>query len=799
MPIPLATKEGWRAWQARLGPRCAATAVVAVFAALGGGADSAWAATASVITIGPIANDPSYQYVTVQDQGSEANDITVELVGGDVVFSDANQPVAADAPCMSVGDSAACPTAGMKFVFVYGAGGADKLSVGAGVSAAFPGFGPTPPVALDGGDGNDELHGGPGRSQVFGGLGDDKLDGGPGDDRIAGGSGADTVVTQTGDGNDSIDMGADADHVTIAPDDGNDSLDGGAGDDTLEYLTRPTTYIDVGGDVAGAGGESDLVAADWETIQTGDGNDTVVVRPPSALKHLSTGGGNDTFRPVGTAQAIPIDLGGGTDTADFSGSGWRVYVPTENPGHYELVQCDNYYASEPYSQYPALASTERVIGGQCNDTIKGDATINYIDGQGGADDVNGGAGDDELIGGPGADSILGGPGIDHLDAYDATVDNVTCGDQVDSADVDVADNVFPDCESVRTDHNPPETTFAAYVTPTRIAPVELSFSSTEDGSTFECRVDDGQWSGCSAPLKLNVAEGSHTVLVRATDPAGNTDPTAASASFVLDTTAPAPPTVSSASGMHVVGAGPAVVQGTAEPGATVKVSDNGQPAGETIADTSGAWSLTLPFALGSHDVIAFAVDAAGNESQSSMTWTRTVDPQPPPPASGGSLPPLSQPALVDPTSPLVPPSPAPTPPTMTLPAATAPAVAQQTLIALRKQLTPSGKAATIAALRKSRAFHLKFKALSPGKAVVSWYHVPKGAKLAKKDKPKPVLVATGKATFTAAGTKTITVRLTSAGKRLLKRAKKLKLTARGTFTPTGKSTVSATKTFTLKR
>jgi hypothetical protein len=88
-----------------------------------------------------------------------------------------------------------------------------------------------------------------------------------------------------------------------------------------------------------------------------------------------------------------------------------------------------------------------------------------------------------------------------------------------------------------------------------------------------------------------------------------------------------------------------------------------------------------------------------------------------------------------------------------------------------------------------------FKALEAGTAVIGWYYLPPG----KKAKPKPVLVASGKLTFSAAGTATVKLKLTAAGKVLLRHAKRLKLTAEGTFTPTGKTPITAFKTFVLKR
>ncbi len=118
---------------------------------------------------------------------------------------------------------------------------------------------------------------------------------------------------------------------------------------------------------------------------------------------------------------------------------------------------------------------------------------------------------------------------------------------------------------------------------------------------------------------------------------------------------------------------------------------------------------------------------------------------------------------------------------------------------LAGQLIPSGKAAKIAALLTGGGFAVAFKALEAGTAVIDWYEVPAGAKLAKKAKRKPVLVGAGQRTFSAAGTATIKIKLTVAGKSLLKHAKKLKLSAKGTFTPASEPPITAFKTFVLKR
>ena len=59
---------------------------------------------------------------------------------------------------------------------------------------------------------------------------------------------------------------------------------------------------------------------------------------------------------------------------------------------------------------------------------------------------------------------------------------------------------------------------------TRVRSASFSFSPSEDGSTFECRLDGGKWNGCSSPAAYEgLTSGKHRFEVRATDAAGNVD------------------------------------------------------------------------------------------------------------------------------------------------------------------------------------------------------------------------------------------------------------------------------------
>jgi hypothetical protein len=58
---------------------------------------------------------------------------------------------------------------------------------------------------------------------------------------------------------------------------------------------------------------------------------------------------------------------------------------------------------------------------------------------------------------------------------------------------------------------------------------KLKFTATEPGVTFECKLDRKPFTPCASPFKAKVKKGRHAFQVRATDGAGNVDPTPAKA------------------------------------------------------------------------------------------------------------------------------------------------------------------------------------------------------------------------------------------------------------------------------
>jgi streptogramin lyase len=103
------------------------------------------------------------------------------------------------------------------------------------------------------------------------------------------------------------------------------------------------------------------------------------------------------------------------------------------------------------------------------------------------------------------------------------------------------------------------------------------------------------------------------------------------------------------------------------------------------------------------------------------------------------------------------------------------------------------RASTIAKLLKNGGYRLKFDAPSAGTITISWYVPRKGA-----HKPRRVVVASARLHFSKAGPTKVTIRLTSVGKRLLRRAPKLRLTAKVTFVPEGEAAVTSVKRFRLR-
>jgi len=81
---------------------------------------------------------------------------------------------------------------------------------------------------------------------------------------------------------------------------------------------------------------------------------------------------------------------------------------------------------------------------------------------------------------------------------------------------------------------------------TNVTTASFAFHSTQTPATFQCALDGGAASACVSPATYGgLAEGTHRFSVQATSTV--TDPTPATATWTVDTTAPSAPTSRSAS------------------------------------------------------------------------------------------------------------------------------------------------------------------------------------------------------------------------------------------------------------
>lgn len=155
-------------------------------------------------------------------------------------------------------------------------------------------------------------------------------------------------------------------------------------------------------------------------------------------------------------------------------------------------------------------------------------------------------------------------------------------------------------------------------TPARLSTgsARFSFESTERGSTFECRLDDGDFEPCSSPKSYsNLGDGAHRFRVRALDRAGNPDPKPAGWRWTVDTV---PPDTKIDSGPASLShEATATFSLSSEPGATFECRLDGRDWGSCAAVTG--------LKDGRHAFRARAKDEAGNVDPTPARWSWEVD------------------------------------------------------------------------------------------------------------------------------------------------------------------------------
>ena len=169
----------------------------------------------------------------------------------------------------------------------------------------------------------------------------------------------------------------------------------------------------------------------------------------------------------------------------------------------------------------------------------------------------------------------------------------------------------------------PPTTYLSALAARSNQTAQYAYFSASEPSTFACSLDDAAFTACTSPLHLTgLTDASHTLQVRATDIAGNVEPTPASSTFVVDLTAPDTQIDSS----------PSAVTRTATFTFSSAAADRAYFL--CSVDGGGLYFCYSPYTIGSlstgsHNLSVAAMDTSGNIDATPATVTFVIDRTPP--------------------------------------------------------------------------------------------------------------------------------------------------------------------------
>ncbi|WP_127493637.1 immunoglobulin-like domain-containing protein [Paenibacillus glycanilyticus] len=319
----------------------------------------------------------------------------------------------------------------------------------------------------------------------------------------------------------------------------------------------------------------------------GSGNRSAASSPATAVTPEISGGALD--RTGWTAESSPSSGDAPANMFDGAGTRWSAGVPMAN-GQYIIVDMKT-----------AADITKIVTESSGSDYAKSYEV--YVS----ADGTNWGSNAASGNGASGATTInVTAAGV----RYIKLVQTGTSGSWWSINEF----NVYGVYQNTQVDTTAPDTAIVS--SPAAVSgdsTPSFTFGSNEDGSTFECSLDNNgeYYAACTSPVTFSkLADGSHTLYVRAVDIFGNTDETPVPYTWVIDTVKP----VITINGDPVI----QLEKGTAytDPGAAATDNHDGDLTGQiTVTGTVD------PTTAGDYTVQYNVSDAAGNAA---VTVTRTV-------------------------------------------------------------------------------------------------------------------------------------------------------------------------------
>ncbi|RNL60637.1 hypothetical protein EFK50_20195 [Nocardioides marmoriginsengisoli] len=286
------------------------------------------------------------------------------------------------------------------------------------------------------------------------------------------------------------------------------------------------------------------------TVKVGNGTaistDTGTVNVDNAVLDLGANGSTGlraaNFNPGGTPKSINADhvtIVGGT----LGSRGVWAWSAVPGKQQESTISLTNSIVRGVGDSLVVNAGNDGAQGGPSNATIN----VSYTDykNKSEAIDANGAGG---VVSGAGnlidVDPLFVNPGPDYrLTAGSPLIDkgNPAAGGPATDRDGHArVSNLVRDLGAYEfADLVAPQTTITGGPTgATRDRTPTFTFAS-EPGASFACAVDGGAFAPCTGPFTTpTLADGAHTVRVRATDAAANTDASPATRSFKVDTVAP---------------------------------------------------------------------------------------------------------------------------------------------------------------------------------------------------------------------------------------------------------------------